>query len=495
MTAPHDAPTLLSPGSILASKYRILRLIGRGGMAEVYAAHHELLHQTVALKVLLPEAADTPQATTRFINEARAAARIRGENIATVMDVGTLDDGSAFMVLEYLEGSDLEAYAKERGPLQLLEVVDYVLQALQAIAQAHAKGIVHRDLKPSNLYLARQPDGGSVVKVLDFGISKALRSAEAVDGNSTSTQAILGSPFYMSPEQARSAKTVDARTDIWAIGVTLYRLLTGAMPFKGETLTELLLSIVQDTPRPLRELRPDLPAEVEGIVDHCLRKDRTQRFETVADLASALQPFGGSDAARIAGRVSRTLAAVAPTEPPPPMPGISEGGPQVAQPSKGNAVSPGPATTASWAESSASATAPRGTPWTRLVAVGAGVAAIGVGAAVFVSLRARPRDGSPAGSAPGPVVSAVTALPPPVASIAAASASALLPPPAPSASAVTSTPALGSAPSPPAVAGPRRSTSPAAPTTAAAAASVARPAPTPVPAPSAPAYDVLNQRN
>jgi serine/threonine-protein kinase len=223
---------MLCAGDVLADKYRILRLIGRGGMAEVYAAHHEILQQTVAVKVLLPEAADMDGAAARFLNEARAAARIRGEHVAAVMDVGRLPvperadsaphrrgalyppDGAAYMVLEYLEGQDLEAYAESRGPLPAGEVADYLLQALQAIGQAHALGIVHRDIKPSNLFLAKRLDGSSVIKVLDFGISKASRISESLDGHSTSTRALLGSPFYMAPEQARSAKSVDARADI-----------------------------------------------------------------------------------------------------------------------------------------------------------------------------------------------------------------------------------------------------------------------------------------
>jgi serine/threonine-protein kinase len=251
---------LLQPGQVLVEKYRVTRLLGRGGMAEVYAAHHELLQQTVAIKILLPEVASSPGATTRFLNEARAAARIRGENIAAVMDVGTLPTGAAYMVLEYLEGQDLEAHAEQRGALPAAEAVEYVLQALQALAQAHALGIVHRDIKPSNLYLARYPDGSSIVKVLDFGISKSSQALGLLDGNSTSTRAMMGSPYYMAPEQARSAKAVDQRADVWAIGVVLYRLLAGRVPFHGETLAELILVIAQDEPPPLREFRPDLPA-------------------------------------------------------------------------------------------------------------------------------------------------------------------------------------------------------------------------------------------
>jgi serine/threonine-protein kinase len=298
---------ILKYNELLEGKYRILRRIGRGGMAEVYAAHHDILQQTVALKVLLPEVADSPEATSRFLNEARAAARIRGENIATVMDVGSLENGTPFMVLEYLEGRDLEAYANEHGALPPSTAVDFVLQALQALAQAHALGIIHRDIKPSNLFLARFPDGTDVVKVLDFGISKASRALGPKPGRTTSTQSVMGSPLYMSPEQARSTKSVDVRTDIWSIGVTLYRLISGELPFHGETPLDVMLVIAQKEPRPLTELKPEVPKALEAIILRCLRKQPAERFSSVAELASALQPFGGPDAARVVARVCGTL--------------------------------------------------------------------------------------------------------------------------------------------------------------------------------------------
>ena len=288
--------SVLQPGEVLAGKYRIERLIGRGGMAEVYAAYHEILHQLVAVKVLMPHVASTPGATPRFLNEARAAARIRGEHVTTVMDVGTLDDGGAYMVLEYLEGEDLEACAARRGSLPVAETVDYVLEALEAVAQAHALGIVHRDLKPSNLFLARRPDGSLVVKVLDFGISKAPQLAEHAGGPSTASQVLLGSPVYMAPEQARNAKSVDARADVWAVGVTLFRLLSGQLPFAGTNLMELLLAIAEQVPAPLRSVRADVPVTIEAIVERCLAKNRDYRFPSVAALALALEPFGGSEA-------------------------------------------------------------------------------------------------------------------------------------------------------------------------------------------------------
>ena len=258
-------------------------------------------------RILLPDVAANSGATARFINEARAAARIRGENVAAVTDVGSLDDGTAFMVLEYLEGEDLEDYAMREGPLPPELAVDFVLQALQALAQAHTQGFVHRDIKPSNLFLSRRHDGATIVKVLDFGISKAPRLNESTEGHATSTRTVLGSPYYMAPEQARSARSVDPRADQWAVGVTLYRLLTGELPFGGETLTELLLEIVEATPLRPRSYRPELPEGLEGVVLRCLKKDRAERFANVAELAQALQPFAGADGAANAARISRTM--------------------------------------------------------------------------------------------------------------------------------------------------------------------------------------------
>ncbi|HEX8791564.1 MAG TPA: protein kinase [Polyangiaceae bacterium] len=459
------ASNQLQPGTIVADKYRILRRIGSGGMAEVYAAHHEILHQTVAIKVLLPEVANEPIAASRFLNEARAAARIRGENIVGVMDVGMLPGGAAFMVLEYLEGHDLEAHAAERGPLPVVEAVDHVLGALQAIAQAHAMGIVHRDLKPSNLFLAQQPDGSSVVKVLDFGISKATNR---VDGQSTSTQAILGSPFYMAPEQARSAKSVDARADIWALGVILYRLLGARLPFVGETLTELLLAIVQDQPVPLRQLRPDVPEQLEAIVARCLRKDRNERFADVGELAVALRPFGGPDSTRAVGRVTRTLSSSSGTG----------AAPYAATARAGSEA--GPNTNPSWAQGSKAGPAQAANRGRRMLWAGGALVLVVLASGAFVSLRGRPSQGVPAAAGVAPAVSTV-----PVASVTASA-----PPPIASSSAPLVAPdsasAIVSAPTQPAPA-PRPAVGP-------------RPAPSAKPAPSATpsastTYDVLNQRN
>ena len=233
---------LPQPGDVLAGKYRVERVLGSGGMGVVVAAMHLTLQERVALKFLLPEGAKKEETVTRFLREARAAAKIKSEHVARVSDVGTLESGAPYLVMEYLDGSDLSALLRRDGPLPPRDAVEYVLQACEALAEAHAVGIVHRDLKPANLFLARHAGGAPRIKVLDFGISKLTARDPSMppdDPSMTRTRAWLGSPLYMSPEQMRSARDVDTRTDIWALGVILYELLSGKPPFDGETFPEL----------------------------------------------------------------------------------------------------------------------------------------------------------------------------------------------------------------------------------------------------------------
>jgi hypothetical protein len=211
------------------------------------------------------------------------------------------------MVMEYLEGSDLGDVLQKRGPMPLPLAAGYVLEAMEAVAEAHALGMVHRDLKPSNLFLARRRDGSFIVKVLDFGISKAAQDAHGPSASMTSTHAVMGSPLYMSPEQVRSSKDVDARADIWSLGVILHELLCGRTPFHGETMTAVLAMIAADPPPPLRTVRPDLSPAIEALVLRCLNKDRTQRFQNVAELAYALAPFAGPEAHAHVDRISKVL--------------------------------------------------------------------------------------------------------------------------------------------------------------------------------------------
>ena len=279
-------------GQVVAGKYLIQRLLGSGAMGAVFAAHHQLLGQTVALKVMLPTIATSKVAARRFLNEARAMARIEGEHVARVLDMGHLEHDVPFIALELLEGDDLAEVLAQRGRFSQSDAVSYVLQALEAVAQAHALGIVHRDLKPANLFLAKRRDGRELVKVLDFGISKAPNpQTSTFPSGLTQSSAMLGSPTYMSPEQIRDSGAVDARADIWAVGVILFELLTGEPPFNAQTANQLLARILEQEPPPLRTLCPELPEALEAVILRCLAKAPEHRFESVAELALALAPL------------------------------------------------------------------------------------------------------------------------------------------------------------------------------------------------------------
>lgn len=305
-------------GDLLLGKYLIGETLGAGGMGVVVAAEHVQLGQKVAIKFLPTTLRQEPDRVTRFVREARAAARIRSEHVARVVDVSGPDSDVCYMVMEYLDGSDLAHLVRARGRLPTGEAVGYVLQACEAIAEAHGAGIVHRDLKPSNLFLTKRRDGTPLIKVLDFGISKVASSATN-DGpvtDLTSTMAIMGSPVYMSPEQVRSSKTVDARTDIWSLGVILHELLTGKPVFVSESATELLAMIVADPPIPLRRIVPSIPASLEAIVLACLQKQPAERLPDVATLARRLQPLSPRWAATSVERIlGGAEAASAPTAP------------------------------------------------------------------------------------------------------------------------------------------------------------------------------------
>ena len=283
----------VAAGDLIADKYRLEGQIGTGGMGVVFAATHLHLDQQVALKFLLPEAAKNAEVVERFWREARAAVKIQSEHVARVMDIGMLDGGVPYIVMEYLQGDDLENIVKAQGPLPVAEAVRLVLHACEALAEAHAMGIVHRDIKPANLFLARRADGSRIVKLLDFGISKASPMwGEDGPRALTMTTAVIGSPRYMSPEQLRSSRDVDARSDVWALGVTLFELLGATSPFAKGTMPEVCASILKDEPQSLAGLRPEVPQGLELVIKKCLAKEPDQRWKNVGDLAIALRPFG-----------------------------------------------------------------------------------------------------------------------------------------------------------------------------------------------------------
>jgi tRNA A-37 threonylcarbamoyl transferase component Bud32 len=299
---------LPQPGDVLAGKYRVERVLGVGGMGIVVCAHHLQLDERVALKFLRPEALENSEAVGRFVREARAAVKIKSEHVARIIDVGQMDTGSPYIVMEYLEGGDLQARLAQLGPLPIEQAAEFVLQACEAIAEAHALGIVHRDLKPANLFCVLRADGLLAVKVLDFGISKLTGlSASNRDMGMTRTQSMMGSPYYMSPEQMQSSKGVDARTDIWALGVILFELLTGRIPFEGEAIPELVLNIVNGPTPSLRAFRPDAPPALEAVVTRCLAKAREWRYGNIAELAVALSPFAPARSSASVERITRVI--------------------------------------------------------------------------------------------------------------------------------------------------------------------------------------------
>jgi serine/threonine-protein kinase len=293
---------MFSIGDTVAGKYRIERLLGEGGMGAVFAAEHLLLEQRVAIKVISAHLSGGA-ARERFLREARAAARVRSEHVTQVLDVGEEPDGTIFMVLEFLEGKNLAELLEERGTLPIDEAVALALEGLIGVAAAHAAGIVHRDLKLENLFVARRQNGSRCVKVLDFGISKSLGESK----NLTASGAMVGSPYSMSPEQIRDAKSVDARTDVWSMGIVTYALLTGGSPFVAEDVGGVLAAILERTPPPLEDSRPGAPIGLNVTLQRALAKDRAQRFSSVVDLADSLSPYAGLRGAALASEVRRAL--------------------------------------------------------------------------------------------------------------------------------------------------------------------------------------------
>ena len=296
-------------GEVIAGKYEVVGLIGSGGMGYVIAALHVELGEMVALKFLRSEALAQEELVERFAREARAAVKIKSEYVARVIDVGTLPDGVPFIVMEHLEGKDLADVLAEQGRLPARVAVEYMMQACEALASAHANGIVHRDIKPENLFLTRHAQGVDIIKVLDFGISKLALTSPASKGSRqfVRTMMPMGSPTYMSPEQIRSSGEVDERTDIWSLGCVLFELLTGTTAFDAPTLMQLSAAILEKEPTPLCTLLPDASPELEAVVARCLEKDVSKRFQNIAELAVALYPFAPRRARISAERCSYLL--------------------------------------------------------------------------------------------------------------------------------------------------------------------------------------------
>jgi serine/threonine-protein kinase len=450
----------VQPGDVLAGKYRVEHVLGEGGMGLVVSATHLALDERVALKFMRADALGRDDGVQRFLREARAAVRLKSEHVARVLDVGTLDTGAPYIVMEHLEGSDLSDVLAARGTLPLAEAVDYVLQACDAIAEAHARGIIHRDLKPGNLFVARGRDGAPLVKVLDFGISKVNTLGDRPD-SMTSSAAILGSPVYMSPEQMQSSRDVDGTTDIWSLGVILYEAVGGRVPFDEQTIGALMAKVLTQPPPSLATLR-DLPPAFVSVVAKCLEKEPARRYQTVADLARELAPFG--DAGSLA-RVARILAMPVPANEglvPPTVVSPMTRDPSSAPPARPSILG----VAATLDVNGAAPGSARPSPSVRgpLVYGLVGVAIASLGLASFFALRPAPTPGSGSPPSPAGMTSGATPGAAPAASAAGQTASALpTAPAAPAASEAPTSPPPMAASSPsvvPAASAPRRTTPP-----------------------------------
>jgi serine/threonine-protein kinase len=315
------------PGDVIAGKYRVERILGSGGAGVVVAAAPLAGGAWVAIKLLLPGTLDHPGSVARFQREARAAGKIKSEHVARVVDVGTLETGAPYMAMEFLAGEDLAHRVKVRGALPIAETVTFVIEACEALAEAHSQGIIHRDLKPANLFVTTGPGGGPTIKVLDFGISKVRLAGVSVGGNLTAQDTLLGSPLYMSPEQMSSPKTVDHRADVWSLGATLFLLLTGKPPFDGDSIPQICGMMLLRKPPLLTDQRPDAPAGLAEVINRCLQRQRDDRWSNVGELAAALAPFALPSARAKAERVQQILRDAGPIPvpasaslpPPPPL--------------------------------------------------------------------------------------------------------------------------------------------------------------------------------
>jgi eukaryotic-like serine/threonine-protein kinase len=303
----NETPPPAAPGEVIAGKYQVDAAIAVGGMGVVCEATHLELQKRVAIKFVRPELAQHEGFVSRFLNEARAAAALHSEHVAHVLDCGRLPTGAPYMVLEYLEGTDLAKALRNDGPLPTQRAVDYALQVCEALAEAHSKRLVHRDIKPDNLFLTAGPGGVTVIKVLDFGVSKQLESG--VPSLTDDNQGI-GSPHYMSPEQMTTPSEIDARSDIWSLGAVLYELIGGHTPFDGNTVPEVCAKVVTLEPLPLHRHAPNVPRRLEAVIMQCLEKDRDKRFADVGQLADALVPFASAEGAASAEVVARILGRI-----------------------------------------------------------------------------------------------------------------------------------------------------------------------------------------
>jgi serine/threonine-protein kinase len=414
----------MGPGTVIGEKYRVERVIGRGGMGTVVEVKHVQLGTAFALKFLHRSVIGDAAMTERFFREARATAALKSEHVCRVFDVDTFD-GVPYLVMERLDGTDLAKRLRRAGPLSPPDVCSYLIQACAGVAEAHAAQIVHRDLKPGNLFLTARSDGSPLIKVLDFGIAKAPQDAEH---ELTGTNTVLGSPSYMSLEQLRSSKLVDARSDIWSFGVILFELIAGRRPFVGEGVGDLAVKIaIEPTPR-----LPDGPRELDDVIARCLARDPAQRYQSAAELARALAPYAADPERTLAFGLARPSRPADPpfaaTSPPPrPSPHVID--------LDGAVTASGLATTGQSAGAIEASPRPPRSSRVRLGLLGAVAATIIGGASVGVAVSTSGDDDGPTPAAPAPAAADPAKLAAPLdAAPAPASASTLVPASPPDAS-------------------------------------------------------------
>ena len=424
--------TPVKVGDVVAEKYSVERIVAAGGNGIVVEARHRVLLERCAIKFLLPGALEQPMARERFVREAQALARLKSDHIVRIFDVGELPDGTPYMVMEYLEGADLETLVRRRGALPADEAALYVLQVCAALADAHALGIVHRDLKPANVVVTQTADGTPRVKLIDFGVSKVMRDARGLSPLKTGDGTLIGTPLFMAPEQVYGGE-VGTASDVWAVGVLLYHLMTGALPFQEEATVMSLAHILGRPPKPIGSHGVAVPPDMEQLVLACLEKNAAARPESVAEIADRLAPFA-AEGQPISRHVRRVLDSIPEARPslvgaPP----VSKMAVTLAAPTRDSTM---PASTTT----SEAPARPRWVPW---AAIGAAFAlSVTVALLVMRGPPARPVAASdavsvtpaatlppPAVTAGGPVASPIGTATPGATTSASASVIASAPPP------------------------------------------------------------------
>ncbi|NUP11151.1 MAG: serine/threonine protein kinase [Polyangiaceae bacterium] len=277
----------MQAGDLIQSRYRLNRLLGSGASGSVWAAKNELIDRDVALKIMRPDVAEDAVALQRFFNEAKASGRVRSSSIVEILDLGQAEDGSPFLVFELLDGEGLDARLQREGTLEAEFAAEVFVSVAKALDLAHSQGIIHRDLKPANIFLHRDPEGNTIAKILDFGISKIFETNN--NFTLTRTGTVVGSPAYMAPEQASGREDLDGRADVWSMGVVMYETLSGTLPHEAPNYNALMVRILTQDVDPLITRKPALPAALCTVVDTCLRRDRDQRVPGAGQVGQQLE--------------------------------------------------------------------------------------------------------------------------------------------------------------------------------------------------------------